>query len=129
MIDLKFKIGPVLGFRFARWDLSAFYGVQPCVDYTLDLNLLGVRLYWVTSDLVRRWAFTLGNRWLMRVSFGVLLGPLTPPQGVINYPHHYASLGLLGFSIDLGRNAPDPWRLRVFFNGRRLFYRRLSGAV
>ncbi|AFU87038.1 hypothetical protein CbK_gp206 [Caulobacter phage phiCbK] len=83
----------------------------------IDITLLGGGFSWRSIEWQGFKRFDLGWLWLIRF----VAGGMDAIPGSFGR-HAYVSLGLLGLSLDIG-TLDEEFRIRLFFNGRRLFYR------
>uniref|UniRef100_A0AB74UL95 Uncharacterized protein n=1 Tax=Caulobacter phage BL57 TaxID=3348355 RepID=A0AB74UL95_9VIRU len=89
----------------------------------IDVTLLGGGFVWRSIEWQGYVKLDLGWKWLVRFCAGGSDDRAHRRFGVgLNQSHHYVSLGLLSFHLDIGRLGKD-LRVRLFRNGRRLFYR------
>ncbi|AFU86693.1 hypothetical protein D869_gp221 [Caulobacter phage CcrRogue] len=86
-----------------------------------EASFLGGGFIWRSISWQGFKRFDLGWRWLIRLAIGGMND--VPMMRGRRENHAYVSLGLLGFSLDIGKLG-DKFRVRLFFNGRRLFYHR-----
>ncbi|AXQ68407.1 hypothetical protein HOT99_gp210 [Caulobacter phage CcrBL10] len=91
-----------------------------------DLRILDGGFSWRSISWQGFKRFDLGWLWLARIVIGGMND--LPMAGGMRGKHAYVSLGLLGFSLDMGVLG-EKFRVRLFFNGRRLFYHRGLDAL
>lgn len=95
---------------------------------------LGLDLQW--NQAVRFYMASLGARWLVNVAAGFkgatpaeyreAAGGLGPPS--VWRSNRFFELTLLGFQFAWGQDEGEKWRLRFFWNQRRVFWKRANHA-
>jgi hypothetical protein len=105
---------------------------RPAVDWALRLRVLSLGFDITWNQCARYYGVSIGSRWLLNIAAGKrfdtsedgrrLAGNMFSPT--IYGANRYVEITLFLFASAFGQDADQPWRLRYFFNGRRIFHGR-----
>lgn len=105
---------------------------RPAVDRSLRFRLLSFGLDLTWNQCVRLYSISLGSRYLLNIAVGKKFDTTEDGRqlagGMFSRSAYeasqYVEITLFGFAFAFGQAADQPWRLRYFFNHRRVFYKR-----
>jgi len=102
---------------------------RPAHDIKFCARLLGFGVDLTWNNCLRYYAVSLGAMWLINLGLGVRFDTSADFTRVPEHAHLYGatrfiSLTVFNLSLDIGKDAGKPIRVRLFWCGRRLFYKR-----
>jgi hypothetical protein len=102
---------------------------RPALDVHAHARLFGVGFDLTWSQCQRYYALSLGARWLINIGVGWKFDTTAEfahmnQTSRWNRASRYLALTLFNLELDIGKTADEPVHFRLFFRGRRLFYKR-----